>query len=35
MKEFENGVANYSTAIIELDDGKVINIPVENIQFID
>jgi len=26
---------NYSTAIIELDDGKVINIPVENIQFID
>lgn len=33
-EELENGVGNYSTAIINLDDGTVKNIPVENIKFI-
>ena len=30
-----NGVANYSTAIVEMDDGSVKNCPVELILFID
>lgn len=33
--EFENGVGNFSTAIIEIEGGVVKNIPVENIVFID
>jgi len=32
-EEFETGPGNYSTAIIELPDGTVKNIPVENIEF--
>ncbi len=32
---FDNGVGNYSTAILKLDNGTVKNIPVENIRFID
>lgn len=32
--EFDTGPGNYSTAIIELDDGKVLNIDAENIKFI-
>ena len=32
-EEFETGPGNYSTAIIELPDGTVRNIPVENIAF--
>ena len=32
-EEFETGPGNYSTAIIELPDGTVKNIPVENIAF--
>jgi len=34
-EEFETGVGNYSSAIVERDDGTVINIPAENIQFLD
>ena len=34
FEEFESGPGNYSTAIIELDDGTVKNIPVELIKFI-
>lgn len=34
FEEFENGVGTYSTAIIELEDGTVKNVPVEHIQFI-
>ncbi len=34
-EEFETGAGNFSTAIVERDDGTVINVPVENIQFLD
>ena len=34
-EEFENGPGNYSTAIIELQDGTIKNIPVENIKFVE
>jgi hypothetical protein len=33
-EEINMGVGNFSTAIIELSDGTVKNIPVENIKFI-
>jgi hypothetical protein len=33
-EEFETGPGNYSTAIIEKDDGTVKNVPVEMITFI-
>ena len=33
-EEFENGPGNYSTAIVEYDDGSVGNVPVELIEFI-
>jgi len=33
-EEFESGPGNYTTAIIELDDGTVLNHPIEYIQFI-
>lgn len=33
-QEFESGAGNYSTAIIERDDGTVENVPVCLIQFI-
>ena len=33
FEECETGVGNYSTAIIELPDGSVKNIPVENVAF--
>jgi len=32
-EEFESGPGNYSTAIIELQDGTIKNVPVENIAF--
>lgn len=32
-EEFETGPANFSTAIIEMHDGTVKNIPVELITF--
>ena len=33
--EFESGPGNYSTAIIERDDGTVENVPADLIQFIN
>ena len=33
-EEFETGAGNFSTAIIELDNGVIKNIPVEMIEFI-
>lgn len=33
-EEYDSGPGNLSTAIIELDDGTVVNHPVEQIQFI-
>lgn len=35
FEEFENGLGNFSTAIIKRSDGTVENIPVELVQFID
>ncbi len=32
--EFESGAGNFSTALIELEDGSILNIAVEYIQFI-
>ena len=34
-EEFETGPGNYSTAIIEYDNGEVGNVHVDLIQFID
>ena len=30
---FDNGAGNYSTAIVEMPDGSIKNVPVENIVF--
>lgn len=32
-EEFENGAASYSTAIVEMPDGSVKNVPAEMIAF--
>jgi len=32
-EEFESGAGNYSTAIVEMPDGSIKNVPVENIIF--
>jgi len=32
-EELENGVGQYSTALVERPDGSVINVPVEMIVF--
>jgi len=34
-QEFEEGPANYSTAIIELPNGEIKNVDVDLVQFID
>lgn len=34
-EEFETGPGNYTVAIVELPDGKVVTPYVEDIQFID
>lgn len=34
-EEFETGVGNYSTAIVEMNDGTMANVPVEMIVFLD
>ena len=34
-EEFESGAGNFSTAIVERDDGVVKNIPVNMIEFIN
>ena len=33
-EELNDGVGTFSTALIELDDGTVKNVPVENIEFV-
>ena len=33
--EFESGPGNFSTAIVEWPDGKVENVPLENVLFLD
>lgn len=32
-EEFDNGAGNFSTAIIEMPNGEIKNVPVENIIF--
>ena len=34
-EEFQSGAGNFSTAIIELADGKVIQVRADHIRFID
>lgn len=34
-EEFETGPGNFSTAIIELDNGKIVNCSAETVQFLD
>ena len=34
-EEFEEGPGNYSTAIVELADGTIRNVPVEMVKFIN
>lgn len=34
-EEYENGAGNYSTAIVELPDGRVIMPVADNISFLD
>lgn len=33
-EEFESGPGNYSTAIVEMEDGTIKNVPCEMVQFI-
>ncbi len=33
FQEFETGAVNYSTAIVELADGSIKNVPVELVVF--
>ena len=33
-EEFDTGAGNYSTAIVEKSDGSIVNVSVEEIQFI-
>ena len=33
-EEFETGPGNYTTAVVELPDGNIENIPVEQIKFV-
>lgn len=35
FKELEGNAGSYTTAVIELPDGTVKNVPVEHIQFLD
>ena len=35
FQEFENGIGNFTTAIIEMTDGSLRNEPIEHIQFIE
>ena len=34
-EEFETGPGNFSTAIVECDDGTVKNVPADLIKFVD
>lgn len=33
-EEFESGPGNFSTAIVEWPDGRVENVPVQNVRFL-
>lgn len=33
-EEFETGLGNFTTAVVEMPDGKVKNIPLDLIQFL-
>lgn len=33
-EEFETGPGNYSTAIVEMEDGTIKNVPCDMVQFI-
>lgn len=33
-EEFDNGPVNYTTAIVEMLDGTIRSVPVENIKFL-
>jgi len=35
FEEFESGAGNFSTAIVEWPDGRVENVPAQNIRFLD
>ena len=34
-EEYETGPGNFTTAIIELDDGEIMSCPAETVQFLD
>lgn len=34
-EEFESGAGNFTTAVVEWPDGKIENVPVERIQFVE
>lgn len=34
-EEFETGPGNFTTAIIELDNGRIVSCPAETVQFLD
>ncbi len=34
-EEYDNGIGNFSTAIVEMNDGTVVNVPVDLIKFRD
>lgn len=34
-EEFDGGPGNFTTAIIELDDGRIVSCPAETVQFFD
>lgn len=34
-EEFESGPGNFTTAVIEWPDGKIGNVPVEHIRFLE
>lgn len=34
-EEYDNGAGNFSTAIVEIENGEVRNVPVELIKFLD
>lgn len=35
FEEFETGAVNFTTAVVEYDDGTVVNMPVQLIKFVD
>ena len=35
FEEFETGPGNFSTAILELEDGTILNHPVQLVKFLD